>query len=97
MSGAIVQSVPGIPETAKCDSRRCGPVPLIVGVTGHRDLNPDHLDQLRARVREGLTELKQACPHTPLVIISPLVDGADQLVAEIALEPEFGAESRPTN
>jgi hypothetical protein len=39
-----------------------------------------------------LTELKHDCPHTPLVVISPLIEGADQLVAEIALEPEFGAE-----
>lgn len=92
MSRAIVQSVPSIPETLKCNSRHCGPVPLIVGVSGHRDLDAAHLDGLRGRVRQVLTELKQACPHTSLVVISPLVEGADQLVAEIALEPEFGAE-----
>lgn len=71
---------------------QCGPVPLIVGVTGHRDLEPDQLDQLRARVREILTELKQTCPNTPLVVLSPLIDGADQLVAEVALDEAFGAE-----
>ncbi len=62
------------------------PLPLVVGVTGHRDLREEDLEGLRARVREVLRELQVAGPSTPLVVLSPLAEGADRLVAEVALE-----------
>src|SRR5664279_1280003 len=91
MNGAISLEKTVAAAPTECRSRRCGPAPLIVGVTGHRDLDPNHLDHIRARVRDVFTELKRSCPHTPLVVISPLIEGADQLVAEIALEAEISA------
>lgn len=37
-------------------------------------------------VREMLVELRERAPHTPLEILSPLAEGADRLVAEVAIE-----------
>jgi hypothetical protein len=60
--------------------------PLIVAVTGHRDLVPSELDGIRARVRELLSSLLKDFPERKLRIMSALAEGADQLVAELALD-----------
>lgn len=59
-------------------------VPLVVGVTGHRDLLPGEVPELRRRVREFLAGLRQQHPDLPLVVMSPLAEGADRMVAEEA-------------
>ncbi len=61
-------------------------IPLIIGVTGHRDLLPADVPQIRELVRGVFLSLRQKYSETPLVLLSPLVEGADQLVAEVALE-----------
>lgn len=60
--------------------------PVCVGVTGHRHLDQTQLGALRARVRSTLKELQSGLPHTPLVLLNALAEGADQLVAEVAIE-----------
>lgn len=67
-----------------------GPLPLIVGVTGHRDLVADDAPRVVGRVRGLLTELGARYPHTPIVLMSSLAEGADRLVARTALD--YGAE-----
>ena len=62
-----------------------GPIPLIVGVTGHRDLPGDVLP-LEAAVRHVLSELKLRHASSRIVLLSSLAEGADRLVARIALE-----------
>lgn len=59
-------------------------VPIIVGVTGHRDLVPDEIPGLRRRVLEFFTELRAQYPDLPVVVMSPLAEGADRMVAEEA-------------
>jgi hypothetical protein len=72
---------PGLdPETA---------LPLVVGVTGHRDLAADALEPLREHVRAIFRQLKSDFPSTPLLLLSALADGADRLVAAVAAEDEF--------
>jgi len=61
------------------------PIPLILGVTGHRDLVPEDVPALENLVRRELEQLKSVYPHTPFVLLSPLAEGADQLVARVAL------------
>jgi hypothetical protein len=61
-----------------------GIVPLVVGVTGHRDLVPAELPGLRQRVREFLEDLKARYPDLPLAVMTPLAEGSDRLVAEEA-------------
>jgi hypothetical protein len=61
-------------------------LPLVIGVTGHRDLRVEDREPLRDRVRTFLVGLRERYPSTPLVLLSPLAEGADRLVAQVALE-----------
>jgi hypothetical protein len=60
-------------------------VPLIVAVTGHRDLSPAEIPGIRTRVREFLCAMRDAYPGRLVAVMSPLAEGADRLVAEEAL------------
>ena len=66
-----------------------GLVPLLVGITGHRDLGDADRELLVAAVREVFVELQGANPGRPLTLLTALAEGADTLVTRIALE--FGA------
>ena len=61
-------------------------VPIVIGVTGHRDLRERDLPQLRETVRAELRKLQKACPHSPFVMLNSLAAGADALCAQVALE-----------
>ncbi|MBU6469413.1 MAG: hypothetical protein KGQ68_01830 [Gammaproteobacteria bacterium] len=67
-----------------------GPLPLVIGVTGHRDLAPDDIPRIRESLAALFACLRKQYPHTPLRLLSPLAEGADRLVAKVALE--HGAE-----
>ncbi|GMR17399.1 MAG: hypothetical protein BMS9Abin32_492 [Gammaproteobacteria bacterium] len=60
-------------------------LPLIVAVTGHRNLSAQEIPEIRARVRELLIWLGEQYPERLLSVMSSLAEGADQLVAEEAL------------
>lgn len=60
-------------------------VPLIVAITGHRDLVDAELPEIRARVQTFLSELLREYPDRGVTVMSSLAEGADQLVAEEAL------------
>jgi hypothetical protein len=60
-------------------------VPLVVSVTGHRDLVDDEIPAIRKRVHTFLRRLKLEYPARGVTVMSPLAEGADQLVAEEAL------------
>jgi hypothetical protein len=87
-----------------------GLIPLVIGVTGHRDLRdedrPALTDSLRRLFRRlttphdpHLARRHRRAGHahgahvlrspTPLLLLTPLAEGADRLVAHVALE--FGA------
>lgn len=61
-------------------------IPLIIGVTGHRNIRQEDHKILKEKVRQQLLYLKQRCPETQLIMLNSLAEGADQLCAEIALE-----------
>jgi len=61
------------------------PVPLVIGVVGHRDLVADEIPMLRARVRAFFEQLREQFPLLPVKLLNPLAEGADRLVAEEAL------------
>lgn len=63
-----------------------GPVPLLVAVTGHRDLLPIELPGIRAGIRAFLSGLQLAYPDLPLTLLTPLAEGGDRLAAEVAIE-----------
>jgi len=60
-------------------------VPLVVGVTSHRNIPAHEIDLVRRRVREFFAQLQRDFPTLPLVVLSALAEGGDQLVAEEAL------------
>ena len=60
-------------------------IPLVIGVTGHRNLHPEETELLQDQVRQLLRFLQQRYPDTPLLLLSPLAEGADRLVAKVAL------------
>jgi len=61
-------------------------IPLVIGVTGHRNLHPDEIPLLKKRIKEVFDFFRSNYPHTPLLLISPLAEGADRLVAQVAVE-----------
>jgi hypothetical protein len=65
-------------------------IPLLIGVTGHRDLIPEEIAPLRVAVRSFLAGLRRRFPDAPLLIASSLSQGADLLVAEEALALGLG-------
>jgi hypothetical protein len=67
-----------------------GRLPLVLGATGHRDLRKEdvpRLEQEVARVLQTIRSRYGGAKHgTPLIVLSALAEGADQLIARIALE-----------
>jgi hypothetical protein len=61
-------------------------VPLVVGITGHRDLRQSDRMVLEERVRSVFRTLHGRYPSTPLLVLSALAEGADRLAARVALE-----------
>jgi hypothetical protein len=60
-------------------------IPLIVGVTSHRYIAATEIEPLRQRVREFFERLRRDFPDMPLLVLSALAEGGDQLVAGEAL------------
>ncbi|MBC7657860.1 MAG: hypothetical protein H7147_11925, partial [Frankiaceae bacterium] len=60
-------------------------VPLVVGVTSHRNLAPDEIEPIRQRIAAFFDRLKENFPEMPLVMLSALAEGGDQLAAREAL------------
>ncbi len=64
------------------------PIPLVIGVTGHRHLRGEdrHQLELEHKVREFFHGLQKKYSHTPLLLLSAGAEGADRLVARVAVE-----------
>lgn len=67
------------------DDAEFGPVPLLLGVVGHRELPPD-AGELRSVVRDILLGFRQRYRSTRIVLLSALAEGADRFVAREALD-----------
>lgn len=61
-------------------------LPLLVGVTGHRDICPSALPAIRGRVREILENLISLYGLSQLHVLIGMAEGADLEVAEIAAD-----------
>ena len=61
-------------------------LPVVLGVTGHRDPRPGDEIALKKAVRLVIEALRRIPGGEHLVIASALAEGADQLVTEVALE-----------
>ena len=63
-----------------------GKIPVIIGVTGHRRMREQDLEKITESVREQIGKLRRRCPHSQIIVMTCLAEGADQLCAEIALD-----------
>src|SRR5580704_7749396 len=64
-------------------------LPLVIGATGHRDLRDEDVPALERAVAEVITRLKRDYLHddeTPLIVLSSLAEGADRLIARVAMD-----------
>lgn len=59
---------------------------LTIGVTGHRDLVAGEIPALKDKVREFFLQLRNDFPDLELQLITPLAEGSDRLVADVAQE-----------
>lgn len=57
---------------------------LTIGVTGHRDLVAGEIPALKQKVRDFFLQLKHDFPDLDLQLITPLAEGSDRLVADVA-------------
>lgn len=64
-------------------------LPIILGVTGHRNIGKIDYENLKVSVRKIFDYLEKEYSSTPIVILSPLADGADRLVVEVSLESKY--------
>ena len=60
-------------------------VPLIIGVTSHRNIPAREEAAIRERIREFFERLRHEFPELPLIVLSSLAEGGDQWVAEEAI------------
>ena len=59
-------------------------ISIIFGITGHRDLREQDIPNLEKSVASIFKEFQTKYPHTELILISALAEGADMLVARVA-------------
>jgi hypothetical protein len=64
-------------------------LPLVIGVTGHRDLRDQDISRLELEVATIITGLRRDflnnSEETPIIMLSALAEGSDRLVARVAL------------
>lgn len=65
-------------------------LPLVIGVTGHRNVRAQDVTRLEEKVAEVIAQIRQRYlrdnRETPLILLSPLAEGADRIVARVALK-----------
>jgi hypothetical protein len=61
-------------------------IPLVLGVTGHRDLLIEEIPAIKASAKKFFLQLQDTFPDLPILLMSPLAEGADQIIAEVAFE-----------
>jgi len=71
-----------MPEIEDNDYR----IHLILGITGHIDIPEEDVDKLKEKIKEIFNELKGKYPHTPLLLLTSLAEGADRIAAKAAIE-----------
>jgi len=70
---------------AGCVAGWQGCIPLLVGVAGQGLLKADERAEIGRRTQAFFEDLRSRLPHTPIVVVSRLAEGPDQLIASIAL------------
>ena len=60
-------------------------IPIVIGVTGHRNLVATDIPAIKGYVEDALTEIRNQCgSSTPIIMLNAFAEGADILCAEVA-------------
>lgn len=61
-------------------------IPIVVSATGHRFINnnKDELERVYKSLNAVFDELQQTYPNSPIILMSPLAEGADRIISEVA-------------
>ncbi|MFV0298040.1 MAG: patatin-like phospholipase family protein [Hyphomicrobiaceae bacterium] len=78
---------PAFVKDTDVDKRPTPPTPLLVGVTGHRwnRIPKSDLPRIRSQTEHVLAEIESLNPRRTMALMSGLAEGADRIVAELAL------------
>lgn len=60
-------------------------IPVIIGITGHRDIRPEDEPAIRESVRAELKKIADRCPNSPVKVLCALARGGDTVCAQEAL------------
>jgi len=60
-------------------------LPINIGVTGHRDIPQEDKPKLKTAIEKEISAMQTRYPNTAFNLLCGLAEGADQLVAEVAL------------
>lgn len=71
--------------TSDSHSPTYGPLPIVFGITGHRNPRPEDEERLSNAVEEALTDFRRRYPSTPFAVMTPLAEGCDWIGARVAL------------
>jgi hypothetical protein len=63
-----------------------GPIPIVLAVSGHRDLLEPDEPFLRDALTQEFESLRKQYPHSPLQLLNGMAEGADWLAAQVALD-----------
>lgn len=66
--------------------------PLVIGITGHRDIREQDRKGLEDKLKEVFLELRRRYSSTPLILVSALAEGADRVAAQVALSLHVGVQ-----
>lgn len=70
------------------DPQQLALVPIVIGVSGHRHIDPQALDGLEQVLRREIQAILDAHPHSPVMLLTALAIGADFLAARVGLSME---------
>jgi len=71
-----------MPEIDDSDYR----IHLVFGITGHSDIPKEDADKLKEKIRRIFKELMEEYPNTPLLLLTPLAEGANRIDAKATIE-----------
>jgi hypothetical protein len=63
-------------------------LPYIIGVVGHRNIVEESKQDARNHFEKIVKSYKAKYPNTPILVVTSLAEGADQLIADVAINVE---------
>ena len=67
-----------------------GSIPIVIGVTGARELRTEEIPLLQETVRKEIRSIRSQCPSSRILVMTGMAEGADQLCAREALAEGCG-------